>query len=164
MAVTKISRISRWTLYALSAVTIVLIALFFLGGYVQPENQFAELVGRDEPVFTNGLLYWIYLLLGVTVFSVFAFSIMGFINNFRHNRKRAINSLLTLVVFAVLLIIAYTIGDGTPLNILGYEGTDNVPAMLKLTDMWIYSVYILMSLTILAMLFSPLINRIGKRK
>ena len=164
MAVTKISRISRWTLYALSAVTIVLIALFFLGGNVSPENQFAELVGRDEPNFTNGLLYWIYLLLGITVFSVFAFSIMGFINNFRHNRKRAINSLFTMLIFAVLLIIAYTIGDGTPLNILGYEGPDNVKGMLKLTDMWLYSIYILMALTILAMLFSPLIKRIGKRK
>ena len=164
MAVTKISRISRWTLYALSAVTIVLIALFFLGGNVSPENQFAELVGRDEPNFTNGLLYWIYLLLGITVFSVFAFSIMGFINNFRHNKKRAINSLFTMLIFAILLIIAYTIGDGTPLNILGYEGPDNVPTMLKLTDMWIYSVYILMTLTVLAMLLNPLIKRIGKRK
>ena len=164
MAVTKISRISRWTLYALTAVTIALIALFFFGGTVQPENQYAELVGIAEPSFTNGLLYWIYVLLAITVFAVVAFSIMGFTNNFRYNKKRAINSLVTLLVFAVLLVIAYTIGDGTPLDILGYEGTDNVPAMLKLTDMWIYSVYILMSLTILAMLFSPLIKRIGKRK
>lgn len=164
MAVTKISRISRWTLYALTAVTIALIALFFLGGNVAPENQYMELVGIDEPNFTNGLLYWIYILLAVTVFSVFAFSIFGFINNFKHNRKRALNSLVTLAIFAVLLVIAYSIGDGTPLNILGYEGPDNVPARLKLTDMWIYSVYILMTLVILAMLFSPLIKRIGKRK
>ena len=164
MAVTKISRISRWTLYALTAVTIALIALFFLGGNVAPENQYMELVGIDEPNFTNGLLYWIYILLAVTVFSVFAFSIFGFINNLKHNRKRALNSLVTLAIFAVLLVIAYSIGDGTPLNILGYEGPDNVPARLKLTDMWIYSVYILMTLVILAMLFSPLIKRIGKRK
>ena len=164
MAVTKISRISRWTLYALTAVTILLIALFYFGGNVSSENQYAELVGITELNFTNAILYWIYILLGITVFALFAFSIMGFINNFRHNKKRAINSLLTLLVFAVLLIIAYVIGDGTPLNILGYEGPDNVPAMLKLTDMWIYSVYILMALTILAMLFSPLIKRIGKRK
>ena len=164
MAVTKISRISRWTLYALSAVTIVLIALFFLGGNVLPENQFAELVGRDEPNFTNGLLYWIYLLLGVTVFSVFAFSVFGFINNLRHNRKKAMNSLVMLAIFAILLVVAYSIGDGTPLNILGYEGPDNVTARLKMTDMWIYSVYILMGLVILSMLFSPLIKRIGKRK
>ena len=164
MAVTKISRISRWTLYAMSVVTVVLIGLFFLAGNVQPEQQYAELVGLTEPVFTDALLYWVYVLLGVTLLAVFVFSIFGFINNLRHNRKKAINSLITLVVFAVLLVIAYTIGDGTPLNILGYEGTDNVPAMLKLTDMWIYSVYILMTLTILAMLFSPLIKRIGKRK
>ncbi len=164
MAVTKISRISRWTLYALTAVTLALLALFFLGGNVSPENQFAELVGIAEPNFTNGLLYWIYILLVVTVFSVFAFSVFGFINNLRYNRKKAINSLIMLAVFAILLVIAYSIGDGTPLNILGYEGPDNVSARLKMTDMWIYSVYILMALTILAMLFSPLIKRIGKRK
>lgn len=164
MAVTKISRISRWTLYALTAVTVALIALLFLGGNVQPENQYTELVGMTEPSFTNGLLYWIYILLGLTIFAVFVFSIIGFISNLKNNRKRAINSLLTLFVFAILLIIAYIAGDGTPLNILGYEGPDNVPARLKLTDMWIYSVYILMGLTILAMLFNPLIKRIGKRK
>lgn len=164
MAVTKISRISRWTLYAMSVVTVVLIGLFFLAGNVQPEQQYAELVGLTEPVFTDALLYWVYILLGVTLLAVFVFSIFGFINNLRHNRKKAINSLITLVVFAILLVIAYTIGDGTPLNILGYEGPDNVRGMLKLTDMWLYSIYILMALTILAMLFSPLIKRIGKRK
>ncbi|NLZ94396.1 MAG: hypothetical protein GX921_01045 [Bacteroidales bacterium] len=164
MAVTKISRISRWTLYGLTAVTIALIAAFFLGGNVPPENQYMELVGLDEPNFTNGLLYWIYILLGITVFSVFAFSIVGFVSNFIHNRKRAINSLLTLIVFAILLVIAYSIGDGTPLNILGYEGADNVSARLKMTDMWIYTIYILMALSIAAMLLSPLIKRIGKRK
>lgn len=164
MAVTKISRISRWTLYALTAVTLALLALFFFGGYVAPENQYMELVGIDEPNFTNGLLYWIYVLLGLTVFSVFAFSIFGFISNLRHNRKKALNSLVMLAVFAILLVIAYTIGDGTPLDILGYEGPDNVSARLKMTDMWIYSVYILMGLVILSMLFSPLIKRIGKRK
>ncbi len=95
---------------------------------------------------------------------MFAFSVFGFINNLRYNRKKAINSLIMLAVFAILLVIAYSVGDGTPLNILGYEGPDNVSARLKLTDMWIYSVYILMTLTILAMLFSPVIKRIGKRK
>ncbi len=164
MAVTKISKISRWTLYAMSVVTVVLIGLFFLAGNVQPEQQYAELVGLTEPTFTDALLYWVYILLGLTVLAVFIFSIYGFINNFMHNRKKAINSLVTLLIFAVLLIIAYSIGDGEPLNILGYEGPDNVKGMLKLTDMWLYTIYILMALTILAMLISPLINRIGKRK
>ncbi|MDD4604709.1 MAG: hypothetical protein PHH10_00230 [Dysgonamonadaceae bacterium] len=164
MAVTKISRISRWTLYAMTAVTVVLIALFFLGGNVQPENQYAELVGLVEPNFTGALLYWVYILLAVTILALIVFSVFAFINNFRYNRRRAINSFVTMAVFAVLLIIAYSIGDGTPLNILGYEGADNVKGMLKLTDMWLYTIYILMALTILAMLFSPLIKRIGKRK
>ena len=164
MAVTKISRISRWTLYAMSVVTVALIGLFFLAGNVQPEQQYAELVGLTEPTFTDALLYWVYILLAITILAVFVFSIFGFINNLRYSRKKAINSLVTLLIFAVLLIIAYSIGDGEPLNILGYEGPDNVKGMLKLTDMWLYTIYILMALTILAMLFSPLIKRIGKRK
>ncbi len=164
MAVTKISRISRWTLYAMSVVTVVLIALFFLAGNVQPEQQYAEIVGLTEPTFTDALLYWVYILLGITILALIVFSIYGFINSFKYNRKGALNSLITLVIFAVLLIFAYSIGDGEPLNILGYEGPDNVKVMLKLTDMWLYTIYILMGLTILAMLFSPLINRIGKRK
>ncbi|MFA6360077.1 MAG: hypothetical protein WCX14_05115, partial [Dysgonamonadaceae bacterium] len=106
MAVTKISRISRWTLYAMTAVTIVLLALFFLAGNVPAEQQTAEIVGLVEPNFTNALLYWIYILLGLTVLAVFAFSIFAFINNFRYNRRRAINSFVTMAVFAVLLIIA----------------------------------------------------------
>ncbi len=164
MAVTKISRISRWTLYALTAVTLALLAAFFLGGSVLPENQYAELVCIDEPNFTNGLLYWIYILLALTVFSVFVFSIFGFVTNFINNWKKAINSMVLLIVFAILLVIAYSIGDGTPLNILGYEGPDNVTARLKMTDMWIYTIYILMALSVAAMLLSPLIKRIGKRK
>ena len=164
MAVTKISRISRWTLYAITGVTIVLIALFFLAGNVLPENQIPELVGKLEPNFTDALLYWVYILLGITILSLIVFSVFGFINNFKYNKRGAMNSFIILAVFAVLLVVAYTIGDGTPLNILGYEGTDNVPVMLKMTDMFIYSVYILMSLSILAMLFSPLIKRVGKRK
>ena len=164
MAVTKISRISRLTLYAMSLVTVVLIALFFLAGNVLPENQIPELVGLVEPTFTDALLYWIYILFGITLLALFVFSIVGFINSFKYNKKGALNSFITLAVFAVLLIFAYSIGDGTPLNILGYEGPDNVKGMLKLTDMWLYTIYILMALTILAMLFSPLIKRIGKRK
>lgn len=164
MAVTKISRLSRWTLYAMSFITVVLIALFFLAGNVLPENQLPELVGLTEPVFTDALLYWVYVLLGITILALLVFSLLGFANNFRHNKKSAINSLLILVVFTVLLIVTYSIGDGTPLNIIGYEGPDNVKGMLKLTDMWLYSIYILMALTILSMLLSPVIKRIGKRK
>ncbi|MGV8962342.1 MAG: hypothetical protein ACOH2V_03050 [Candidatus Saccharimonadaceae bacterium] len=148
----------------MSLVTVVLIALFFLAGNVLPENQIPELVGLVEPTFTDALLYWIYILFGITLLALFVFSIVGFINSFKYNKKGALNSFITLAVFAVLLIFAYSIGDGTPLNILGYEGPDNVKGMLKLTDMWLYTIYILMALTILAMLFSPLIKRIGKRK
>lgn len=164
MAVTKISRISRWTLYAISIVSVAFIGLFFLAGNVPPEQQYPELVGLPEPVFTEPLLYWMYILLAITILALIVFSIFGFVNNLKYSKKNAVNSLITLVVAAVLLVITYSMGNGTPLNILGYEGPDNVSFMLKLTDMWLYTIYILMVVTVLAMIFSPLIKRIGKRK
>jgi hypothetical protein len=35
------------------------------------------------------------------------------------------------------------LSDGTPLRIMGYEGSDNVPSMLKLTDTGLYTFYLL---------------------
>jgi hypothetical protein len=61
-----------------------------------------------------------------------------------------------------VLVVAYAIGDGTLLNIPGYEGNDNRPPMLKMTDMWLYSMYVMFAITLLAMIFLPLL--VGGRK
>jgi hypothetical protein len=52
----------------------------------------------------------------------------------------------------LLLFITYTVGDGNPLSIAGYEGNENTYIWLKLTDMWIYSIYILLALALIALL------------
>lgn len=157
MAVTKIHRTSRTVLLLGIAVSLVVMLLFYLGGQVAPQDKLVA--DMSEPKYTDLVLYWMYLLLGITVVVLIGFAIIGFFKGLKENPKKAMGGLVVLLLMAALLVITYVMGDGTVLNIPGYEGVDNVPAMLKLTDMWLYSTYFILALTILAIVVMPLFAR-----
>lgn len=163
MAVTKIHKTSRMTLYAIIGITLVVLALFFFGGNVPLERQTPALAGLNEPTNTSMLLYWIYILLGVTVVVLLLFAIVGFFTSLKTKPKSAINSLLVLVALVALFVITYAMGSGTPLNIVGYTGPDNIPSRLRMTDMWIFSIYLMLVLTILSIFFAPLLKIFRKK-
>ncbi len=154
MAVTKISRTSRFTLYAAILISIVVMGLFYLGGQVPAYEKFVA--DMSQPKFTDILLYWAYILLAVTIVLLIGFAIVDFFRSLKESPKKALGGLLTLVGLAALLVITYVLGDGTLLNIPGYDGSDNVPPTLKLTDMWLYSAYIMLAITMLAIVVLPL--------
>lgn len=157
MAVTKIHRTSRTTLIIGIIISLVVLALFFFGGQVADHEKVAA--DMSQPKFTDLVLYWCYILLVVTVVVLIAFAIIDFVRGLKENPKKAMSGFLAILALGVLLVITYIIGDGTLLNIPGYDGTDNVPAMLKLTDMWLYSCYFMMVVTVLALVFSPFMAR-----
>lgn len=157
MAVTKIHRTSRITLIIGIIISVIVLALFFFGGQVADHEKIAA--DMSQPKFTDLVLYWCYILLVVTVVVLIAFAIIDFVRGLKENPKKAMSGFLAILALGVLLVITYIIGDGTLLNIPGYDGTDNVPAMLKLTDMWLYSCYFMMVVTVLALVFSPLMAR-----
>lgn len=160
MAVTKIHRTSRFTLYIGVLITLVVLGLFYLGGEVPMyEHLVADM---SQPRFTDLLLYWCYLLLAITVVVWALFMIASSLKQLRENSQKALGGFLALLGLVALLVITYLIGDETLLNIPGYEGNDNRPAMLKITDMWLYSSYVMFSVTILAMIILPLI--VGRKK
>ena len=159
MAVTRIHRTSRGVLLAVIAVTLVVLGLFFFGGQV-PEGQ--KLVAdMSQPTFTDILLYWAYALLAITIVVLLLFAIAGFFKSLKENPKKALSGLFVLVALAALLVITYVMGDGTLLNIPGYEGPDNNPGTLKMTDMWLYSMYLMLGLTVLAIIFMPFFKKKG---
>ncbi len=159
MAVTKIRKISSWTFLATIIGSLVVIALFLLGGQVASDQKI--IADLSQPAFTDLMLYWAYALLAITIVVLVLFAIIGFVQNLKLNRKGAISSLLTLVALAALLGITYSIGSGELLHIPGYEGADNNPTTLKMTDMWIYSMYIMLVISIVAIVVTPLF---AKRK
>ena len=112
----------------------------------------------SQPKFTDLILYWCYILLVATVIVLIAFNI-DFARGLKENPKKAMSGFLAILALGALLVVTYIMGDGTLLNIPGYDGTDNVPTMLKLTDMWLYSCYFMMVVTILALIFTPLMTK-----
>ena len=157
MAVTKIRRISRRTHIIAVLISIVVMALFYLGGQVPAHEKIAA--DMSQPKYIDIVLYWSYIILAITVVVWLLFSIFGFFKQLKESPKKAIAGLLVLAVFAALLFITYTIGSGKLLDIPGYEGADNNPTTLKLTDMWLYSSYVMLGLNFLALVFLPLIKR-----
>ncbi|MDR1114668.1 MAG: hypothetical protein LBL33_00655 [Tannerella sp.] len=148
MAVTKIRKISSWTLLAVSIISGAILGLYYLGGVGEPLNG-----EMKNPIYTGELLYWSYILLGLCAVSMLLFGITQFFNKFKSNPKGAITSLIVFVTFAILLIIAYAIGDGTPLSGINIDSQKfNTENWLKITDMWLYAMYILLIICIIAIL------------
>lgn len=142
---TKLSKILNIVLYLLLAVTLVFAGLFYFGGEV-------EGTAHPTPVYTETFLNWgIALVIGVTVITILAEIIKLVMNP-----KNAVRSLLSILFLAVVVFIAYSLADATPMVLTGYEGPDNVPSMLLMADTFLYSMYFLFGAAFLAILYTEL--------
>ena len=155
-------KVSYYALYAMFAIILIVLGLFYLGGDAQGADVIA---GVDpemwQPANTNALLMLIYGLFGLAVAATVVAAVFQFGAGLKDSPANAIKSLLGLVLLVVVLVIAWAAGDGTPMNIPGYDGTDNVPFWLKLTDMFLYSIYILLFVTIVAIIASGIKKKIS---
>ncbi|MDR2917774.1 MAG: hypothetical protein LBV72_00205 [Tannerella sp.] len=148
MAVSKIRKISSWTLIACTVISLVVFALFFFGGV-------GELYKGEfkTPNYTGLVLNWMYILFIVAAVSAVLFGIWQFISVFKTNPKGGMMGLAVLVLFAGMLFVTFTIGNGEKLPIMGEDIQKyNVPFWLKTADMWLYSTYVLIVLIVLAMI------------
>ena len=161
MAVTKIRKFSNLVFLVTVAISLIVMGLFVFGGQV-PEYQ--KLVpDSSQPVHLDLLLRWTYILVGISVVVLLFFAILGFVKGLRDAPKKAIGGLLALVALAAMFLITFSMGSREPLDILGYEGNHNEGFWLPLVDMWIYSIYIMIAVTILAIIFTPLIVKLLKK-
>ncbi len=146
----KIQKISSSILYVILVVTLVILGMFFFGG--EDTNRIVNDPEMSQPLYTDPLIYWIYILFGVTVVVTILAAIFQFATSFMDSPKEAIKSLIGLIAMVVLLVVTYSIGSGEPLVLPAYDGTDNVPFWLKITDMFLYSFYFMMGVAILLIL------------
>ncbi|MDR1981586.1 MAG: hypothetical protein LBQ39_08220 [Tannerellaceae bacterium] len=150
MAVTKIRKISSWVLIATTVIMLAVVGLFFFGGDGEPYKG-----EKWNPLYTDTLLYWMYALLGITLVTILGFVIIQFVANFKADTKKALAGLGVIVLFAILFFSTYSLGDGEPIASLATKaGAEayNTPFWLKLTDMFLYSIYVMAALVILAVI------------
>lgn len=145
----QISRLSTSIIVALFAVTAVIICMFCFGPY---DAEF------EGPEHTDAMLNWAYVLLGVSIVAALTFPVVEFIRK----PKQGIKGMLPLLALIIVAVVCYQVGDGTVLDMPGYNGPDNNPETLKITDAILLMTYILMVVDILAIFVTEVIKKIKK--
>ncbi|MCQ2348741.1 MAG: hypothetical protein MJZ65_06115 [Paludibacteraceae bacterium] len=143
-----IPKIALWVLMGLG---IFVSVLFYVGG----SEGSLEVAGDflDIPLFTNAFLTWNYILVALVVLITFGVVVREFMKTYKVDKKKAMKSLFVVIGAIVLVLVCWFLGSPEELNIIGYEGTDNVGAMAQLTDACIYLTYILVLATIVSMVW-----------
>lgn len=158
MAVSKIRKISSWVLILCTVITLVVLGLFFFGGNNEPYKG-----EMWNPKHVDLLLYWQYALFAVTALAGVLLGLFQFASSFKNNPKGGVMGLVVIVLFFGMMFLTYAMGDTTPVNVLNSEAQKyNVPFWLKVTDMWLYSTYILTGLVILAIIAGSVKRMISK--
>jgi hypothetical protein len=112
-------------------------------------------------MFTDALLYWIYVLTGLAVVLVFVFGIVSFAKKLKDSPKEAMKSLLGVVMLLVLVLVAYLLSSDEAILVNGKPlvDSDNNPIAASsyvLTDVLLYVQYVLFGACTLATIFGLL--------
>lgn len=141
-------KVSYYVFYVCIALILVVLGMFYGVGY--SETNAADLV---EPANTPALMYLMYGMFAVTVVATLIGAIAQFGGALKDNPKGAIKSLIGLILLIVLLIVTYNIGSSETVIMGGGTEYTNV-TMLKVTDMLLYSTYVLFGLAAIGTLIN----------
>ena len=152
--------VPKVTLWVLMLVGIVATAMFFFGG----SEGSLEVAGDflDIPKFTNVLLYWIYALVVLVILVTFGFVIAKLVETFKVDPKRGLTSVGVVLGAVALCVLCWFLGSPEKVEILGYEGPDNVGAMARMSDAIMYLVYILTASTVAALVWGVIYTKVKK--
>ena len=149
LTLTIITKILNILTIVMFVITVVLLGLFYFGGEL-PNSQYSN------PVYTEQLIWWSYILFAVAIIAAVIFPIIRLFTR----PKEAMKSFIALAGIVILVLIAYSMSDGTIMEIPGYSGSDNVPGTLKLTDTILITTYFLGIGAIGAIIVTEIIRRV----
>jgi hypothetical protein len=97
------------------------------------------------------IINWLYVIFLLSLGAACIFSFVRFFVRWKRNPRSILRPLLLTIILIALFAGAYLSGNGNPLFISGYSGNEDTAFWLKLTDMWLYSLYILLALTLISL-------------
>ena len=131
-------KVSYYIFYVLIALIIVVLGLFFGVGYDNPMGEY------NAPEHTETLIFLMYALFAICVLVTVLGSLALFVSGLKDDPKGAVKSILAVVLFAAVLGGTYAIGSAEPVT-MGDGKVFEDASMLKITDMMIYSIYLLLT-------------------
>ncbi len=146
----KFANVSKYLLWALMGISLVLVGIFFFGGFVPG----TEGTTSAEPVITETILRWAYVLFIIAAAFSLIFPLVFMAGNLRSAKRLGI----VILVGAVLIFISNRLASDELLNLIQYTGPDNVPGTLKTVGTFLIFTYILGIVAILSILYSAISN------
>ena len=148
------------TLLVLMLVGILAAVMFFVGG----SEGSLEVAGDflDIPKFSDVFLYWIYALVGLVILVTFGFVLAKLVETFKVDPKAGVRSILVVLAAVGICALCWFLGSPEKMEIIGYEGTDNVGNMARLSDAIMYLVYILTASTVAALVWGVIYTKVKK--
>ncbi|HQB28185.1 MAG TPA: hypothetical protein PLO29_04465 [Paludibacter sp.] len=108
------------------------------------------------PLLTDVTFLWIYVLFATAIVVAIAAALFKFTKSSLSNPKSALKAVIPVLLFIGIFIVSFFMGSGERMDIIGYEGTQNEGIWAQVTDMFIYSTYILLALVILSIIGSKI--------
>ena len=140
-------KVSYYIFYVLIALILVVLGLFFGVGYNNPMGDY------NAPQHTETLIFLMYGFLALCLLVTVLGGIAQFALSLKDDPKSAVKSLLAIALFAGVLVGAYVMGSDEPLTMASGEQFTDV-TMLKLSDMMLYAIYLLLTVTGVATLIN----------
>ncbi len=154
----NISKIALWVGLVVSLVVLI---LYFVGG----ETTALTSTGQETtaPKNIDLMLYWIYITVAIGVILLIVFAIKTVMTMFQTDPKAAIQSILTVAAFFVLMIVCYVISPEKEFSrIVNGEVETFSQSTMKMIDMWLYSIYFLLAATVVLVVFFAVKRFISK--
>ena len=131
-------KVSYYIFYVLVALILVVLGMFFGVGYNNPMGEY------NAPEHTETLIFLMYALFAICVLVTVLGSLALFVSGLKDDPKGAVKSILAVILFAAVLGGTYAIGSAEPIT-MGDGKVFEDASMLKITDMMIYSIYLLLT-------------------
>ena len=149
----NISKITTPILWILFAAAVVLTVVIMFGGDVEGATL-------QTPIYLDSILFYTYGVLILCTALTLILEIINIISNPVKSKK----SIYSFILIAEIIGLSYLVADWYILTIPGYEGTDNSPSMLKLTDTGLYTFYILGIVAVVLIIGLEIRNSLIKNK
>ena len=118
--------------FVMIGLTALFVAMFYFGGDIPDQ-------AKQTPVYTDLLINWSKILCFVSAGLAVLFPIIQLITN----PRGAVKGLGGLVILGLVILVSFSMSDGTLLDLSGGYNADNNPATLKFADTALYTMYIL---------------------
>ena len=149
----KASKIASIAYYILLAVSAVVLVLFFCVGFGNMESLPSGYY--KSPQFTDVLMYWMYALAAICGICTLVGAVTAKGGKVDSNMPKwgKVLSQAGLLMFIPVLVVTYFMGDDTAIR-LGTGELFESKFWLVATDAIIYTIYVLVAVTILALVAS----------